>query len=203
MSSFAALTGIAFGALHVLSGPDHVAAVAPLASRGERATWWLGVRWGLGHSGGVALVACAALIARDALPLEALSGWSERLVGVALIGLGAWGFYRAMARGVDGHVEHAHGRAAFAFGTLHGLAGSSHLLGVLPAIAQETHAAALAYLGGFACGTILAMAAFASAIGWLARRATVRGPRFAHCLSLATSAAALSIGVWWLAATPS
>ena len=39
-----------------------------------------------------------------------------------------------------------HGRAAFAVGTLHGLAGSSHLLGILPALAMPSDLAAGIYL---------------------------------------------------------
>jgi hypothetical protein len=196
MDSFAIVSGALLGLVHVLSGPDHLAAIAPLAGGGQRAPAWLGVRWGLGHSSGVLLVAVAALFARDLLPFEALSSWSERMVGLALIGLGAWGFYRSRARPAR---EHRHERTAFAFGTLHGLAGSSHLLGVLPALAQPTRTDALVYLAGFALGTIAAMAAFASAIGWLASRAQVRGAALHTRLCGVTSAAAVLVGVWWLA----
>jgi hypothetical protein len=191
--------GCGLGALHVLTGPDHLAAIAPLATFDRSRAWRVGVRWGLGHSGGVLLVALAALWLRDALPLERLSSFSERLVGVVLIGLGAWGFFRLMRSGVAApRAPHAH--TAFAFGTLHGLAGSSHLLGVLPAVAQETSTAALTYLGGFALGTLAAMAAFASSVGWLAARAEARRTHFHRELCGATSAAAIAVGVYWLAA---
>jgi cytochrome c biogenesis protein CcdA len=208
MSPLAFLTGALFGGVHVFSGPDHLAAIAPIASRGERRSWLTGLRWGVGHSSGVALVACAALVLRDLLPLDALSGWSERAVGVVLIGLGLWGFYRSMGRGVEAR-EHdhgerdarrrTHGRAAFAIGTLHGLAGSSHLLGVLPALAQPTRADAMVYLAGFALGTIAAMAAFAAAVAWLARDLRMRGRSLQRPLCGVTSAAAVGVGVWWLA----
>ena len=51
------VAGLAAGALHVWSGPDHLAAVAPLAVRGRRRSWAVGMRWGIGHSAGVAAVA--------------------------------------------------------------------------------------------------------------------------------------------------
>jgi len=45
----ATLAGLAAGLIHVLSGPDHLAAVAPLAGGRGRA-WRAGFLWGLGHS---------------------------------------------------------------------------------------------------------------------------------------------------------
>lgn len=192
----AAAIGIWAGILHVVSGPDHVAAVAPLAGAGGRRPWAVGLRWGLGHSGAVALVACAALYLRDLLPIEPVSAWSERLVGVVLIGVGAWGFHRSLGRGL----EHAHvrpePRAAFAIGTLHGLAGSSHLLGVLPALAQPTTAEALANLAGFTAGTVGAMAALAASIGGLG---SSLAPAWRRRFSGLLSAAAVGTGVAWLA----
>ena len=42
------LIGFAAGFAHVVTGPDHLAALAPFASRNGRAALWrLGLRWGL------------------------------------------------------------------------------------------------------------------------------------------------------------
>ena len=68
----ATLAGLAAGLIHVLSGPDHLAAVAPLAGGRGRA-WRAGFLWGLGHSGGVLAVGLLALALRGALPIDALS----------------------------------------------------------------------------------------------------------------------------------
>lgn len=199
-----ALTGLGLGAAHVFVGPDHLAAVAPLASGDPQRGAGIGARWGLGHSGGVALVALAARFVLESASIEVLSNWSERLVGVALIGLGLWGFYRSMRRALPHEHDHspslAHEhptRTAFGFGALHGLAGSSHLLGVLPAIAQPTRADTLSYLAGFTVGVLAAMTLFGAAIAWSIRRADERWrARFAH----ATSALAIAVGAWWLTA---
>jgi hypothetical protein len=194
----ALLTGLALGAAHVFAGPDHLAAVAPLARAGGVRGAWIGARWGLGHSGGVALVALAARWLLESAQVEALSSWSERFVGAALIALGLWGYYRSLRRALPGSSpeEHVHARAAFGFGALHGLAGASHLLGVAPALAQPTRTDTLLYLAGFALGTIAAMAAFAAAIGWTAARSS---ERWRAKLGHATCAAAVLVGAWWLA----
>jgi hypothetical protein len=173
----------------VLAGPDHLAAVAPLALEPRRAGWVTGLRWGIGHSAGVALVALAALALRDLLPLEQLSLAGERAVGLVLIGLGVWGFYGLMSRRPRAR-DGALSRTALLVGALHGLAGSAHLIGVLPALALPT-ADAVAWVGGFALGTIAAMAGFAASLGSLTAR-------FHRPLVGLSSAAAVLIGVWWL-----
>ena len=199
----AALTGAGLGAAHVLVGPDHLAAVAPLASDDPQRGASIGARWGLGHSGGVALVALAARTVLESASVEVLSSWSERIVGVALIGLGLWGFYRSMRRALPHDhdrprsLAHEHPtRTAFGFGALHGLAGASHLLGVLPAIAQPTRADTFGYLIGFTVGVLAAMTLFGAAVAWSVQRAGERWrTRFAH----ATSALAVAVGAWWIA----
>ncbi len=185
------LAGLIAGALHVFAGPDHLTALAPLSIAARRRAWLVGLRWGLGHSAGVVVVAALAFGLRRAVNLEALAGWGERLVGATLIVLGLWGFRTLFRKRLHAHphehgggehvhfhvhrpgvdhakpAAHAHAHAAFWVGTLHGLAGTAHLVGVLPALAlaQARHTAG--YLGAFALGTVAAMTLFAATIGFL------------------------------------
>lgn len=222
----ASLAGFAAGLIHVLSGPDHLAAVAPLATDQRRQAWRAGLQWGLGHSSGVLAVSLLALWLRERLPLDALSAWSERLVGVVLIAVGLWGLRRAFGRRVHVHPHvhgpvvhehahvhadaphavdphdrpsHSHTHAAFAIGTLHGLAGSSHFLAVLPALALPGLAASVSYLAGYGIGTVTGMSGFAFGIGLLSRSADPAAARRKWLLS-ASSAAAIVVGIVWLGA---
>ena len=220
------LAGFVAGLHHVISGPDHLAAVAPLAVVDRRAAWRGGLQWAMGHAGGVGIVALVALALREVVPFEAawISGWSERLVGAVLIGIGLWGLRRSLSRRLhthlhehDGHPHvhvhlhaateahdpaadaggHTHGHAAFAVGTLHGLAGGSHFVGVVPALALSTSQAVL-YLAAYGVGTITAMIGFASLLGWMALRAGEAGARWARGLMVASSVAALVVGALWI-----
>lgn len=186
---FAFFAGLAAGLLHVFSGPDHLAAVAPLAADRDRHHWKTGLQWGVGHTTGVLLIAGLLLLLRAQIPLDAISAYSERLVGAALIGVGVLGIWKARRA----TPPHAHSGASFAMGTIHGLAGSSHLFGVLPALAFSMRADAVAYLGGFGLGAMAGMSAFAAGIGLVAIR-------FGHLRGLlyASSVAALVIGGFWL-----
>ncbi len=198
---FALLAGLTTGLVHVFSGPDHLAAVAPLASDSDRQQWRTGLQWGVGHTTGVLLIGILLLLLRERLPLDLISAHSERIVGIALVLVGGWGVWRAMRLGVNPKEHsHAHKGASFAMGTIHGLAGSSHLFGVLPALAMPTRAASILYLAGFGLGAIAGMTAFATAMGMVSERLGRDNPRSFSGLLYVSSAAALVVGGVWLAA---
>src|SRR4030095_16508743 len=114
------------------------------------------------------------------------------LVGLMLFAIGAWTLRKAFTIHAHEHEHegdrhlhlHAHGRKvahekieahqhhthAFGIGMLHGLAGSSNFLGVLPVLAFRTQFQAISYLLTFCFGTILSMAAFSWFMGLLASR---------------------------------
>jgi hypothetical protein len=211
-----ALTGALAGLFHVLAGPDHLAAVGPLAIEGRHRGWIAGWTWGIGHASGVVFVAVLALLLRGLLPpIDAISAWSERLVGAALVGLGFWALRRSArvqpAPHVHGTAAHdhlhvqagprwlrrlGHAHASFCLGVLHGVAGSSHFIGVVPALALPT-GAALIYIAAFGVGSVAAMTAFAALAGLLGGRA----PRhsLAYRATMATaSVAAIVTGTVWL-----
>jgi hypothetical protein len=216
------LAGLFAGVLHVWSGPDHLAAIAPLAARRSERAWIPGVRWGFGHSAGVAVIGLLSLWLRDLLPVEWLSSWGERMVGVMLVGIGIWGMRKAMSNKVHAHehehdgdrhvhvhvhshghsekkvVAHQHTHAAFGIGILHGLAGSSHFIGVLPILAFPTKMQAAAYLAAFGLGTIISMATFSSAIGWLATRCSFGGAKIYRRMMTCCSLGAMAVGCFWL-----
>ena len=219
------LAGLLAGFVHVLSGPDHLAAIAPYSVRSHEKGWRLGFSWGAGHAGGVVLVGLLAVVLRGALPLERISGWSERLVGVVLVAIGLWGVRSALRNRVHVHhhshgeqehmhvhvhapgVEHdqpgahTHTHAAFAVGTLHGLAGSSHVLGVLPALSMPSVPAALLYLAAFGLGSVAAMSALSAVVSLFASRCDTTGTRVYRGLMGVCSAGAILVGCFWLAAS--
>ena len=199
--------GLLAGLVHALSGPDHLSAVAPLVVEERRRGWTTGLLWGMGHSVGVWGVGLLALALRGLLPVDRLSSVSERLVGAVLIGVGLWGLRRVWlarspqeAAGTPHHhpLPARRSLAALWIGTLHGLAGSSHLLGILPALALPSAAASLAYVVAFGLGSIAAMVAFSSALGLAAVRLTTGGAGAYQALLATFSAVSILVGGWWL-----
>ncbi|CAI8158493.1 MAG: Uncharacterised protein [Prochlorococcus marinus str. MIT 9215] len=212
------LTGFAAGALHVLGGVDHLVAMAPTAMRQPGTAMRSGLAWGLGHSTGVLVLSTVAILVKDFAHLERMSSWAEFSVGLALLVVGAMAIRTALGLDIhthqhnhrDGHAhEHVHlhirgrqkhGRhphAASSLGLLHGLAGASHLLAVIPALALPP-LGALAYLATYLIGSIAAMGAVVALIS----QATLRVGQRALPL-LVGSAGGLSIitGFFWLQKT--
>jgi sulfite exporter TauE/SafE len=212
--------GLTWGALHVFSGPDHMAAVAPLSLTRQERSWLVGLRWGIGHSAGVILVGILAYFFREAIMSSSLLSWSERLVGLMLIAIGLWGMQKSMSLRVhthehthDGHAHqhihvhapanahelpkpkpHFHTHTALFVGILHGLGGGSHLLGVLPTLAMPTKLAAATYLLSFGVGTIAAMTSFSTVMDLIARKSAFHGLRAYRLVTASFSLAAIGIG---------
>jgi ABC-type nickel/cobalt efflux system permease component RcnA len=216
------LAGLVAGVAHVLSGPDHLAAIAPLAFNRAKRGWMAGLSWGMGHGAGVLLIALAALLLRDLLPVEKISPVSQRLVGVLLIAIGFWALRKALngrlhahehQHGGETHVhwhthgarvephraaEHRHTHAAVGIGALHGIAGAAHFAGVLPALAIGSRSSALVYLAGFTIGTIFGMTLFAGAVGFLRTRTGIRIDHLYRAGMGACAVAAFCVGGYWI-----
>ena len=217
----ALFSGLIAGAGHVWSGPDHLAAIAPIAVRHPQRSWLPGLRWGLGHTSGVLVIGLLSLMFRELLPINLLSSWGERLVGVMLIGIGLWSLRKALQNTVHTH-EHEHGgerhvhvhlhspkiphqqsahrhtHAALGIGLLHGLAGSSHLLGILPMLAFPTQTQAICYLAAFGLGTIVSMVGFSWAMGFAAQRCSAGGLKLYRGLMVCSGTTAMVVGCVWI-----
>jgi hypothetical protein len=213
----APLLGLAAGGLHVVTGPDHLAAVSALAAGSPRRSWILGLRWGLGHSLGIVLLGALALILQRGCGIDTAAGWSDRVVGAVMVLLGLWALRRALGRRLhehphshDGHTHehahvhihlglhdgaHRHTHAPYAVGILHGFGGGAQLFGVLPALAFPDLAGASLYFASFVVGSLAAMAGFASVVGALSRS----GPqRFGKAFAATCALASCAVGIWWL-----
>ncbi len=88
------ILGLTAALVHVLTGPDHLAAVTPLVFERNQKHWIVGLLWGIGHLIGMLLIGLLFYFFRSFIPIEAISNRSEQLVGLILILLGLWAFYR-------------------------------------------------------------------------------------------------------------
>ena len=212
-------TGLVAGSLHVVAGPDHLAALAPVSVHAPSRSIRLGALWGLGHGIGVVVIGVLGIAASEALDLNAIGGWSEFLVGIILVLTGLWALRRATGLVVhqhahfhedDGHVHghlhvhsgedhseaaHAHHtHAVLGVGMFHGAAGAGHLFGVLPALALEPSQAAV-YMASYLAAAVASMAAFGGALGTIARRS---GQRAMRAMMSVAGGAALAVGCVWM-----
>lgn len=211
--------GLAAGSVHVVSGPDHLAAVLPLAVADRRRAARVGLWWGLGHGGGVLVLAGLGQLLAGQVDVQLLSAFSERIVGVLLLGLGLWALHRSRLVRVHSHAHEGHAHAhvhvgddtvdapdhassghathrhsAFGFGMVHGAAGAGHLFGVLPSLVMAPSEAAV-YLAAYFVAAVASMTLFAAGAA-----ALVRGPKLVPGALRVSGALSVLVGIGWLAA---
>ncbi|ONK55871.1 uncharacterized protein A4U43_C10F1820 [Asparagus officinalis] len=210
-----AWTGFFAGCLHTLSGPDHLAALAPLSigrTRVESAV--VGALWGCGHDAGQVIFGLLFLLLKDSLHIEVIRTWGTRVVGLTLLVIGAMGIKEASEvptpcvalengecdASIDEPLTYVPsgkkkiGFATFATGIVHGLQPDA-LMMVLPALALPSRLAGAAFLGMFLVGTVLAMGSYTVFIGSCSQALKERVPRITEKLTWAASILAISMGV--------
>ncbi|XP_041014503.1 uncharacterized protein LOC121257538 [Juglans microcarpa x Juglans regia] len=209
-----AWTGFFAGCLHTLSGPDHLAALAPLSigrSRMESAA--VGALWGCGHDAGQVIFGLLFLLLKDRLHIEVIRTWGTRVVGVTLLAIGAMGIreasevptpcvalengecdvsiYESLENPAVGKKKI--GFATFATGIVHGLQPDA-LMMVLPALALPSRIAGAAFLIMFLFGTVVAMGSYTVFIGSCSQALKDRVPRITEKLTWASSFVAIALG---------
>ncbi|KAK7404386.1 hypothetical protein VNO78_05249 [Psophocarpus tetragonolobus] len=210
-----AWTGFFAGCLHTLSGPDHLAALAPLSigrTRMESAA--VGALWGCGHDAGQVIFGLLFLLLKDGLHIEVIRTWGTRVVGLTLLVIGAMGIKEAsevptpcvaLENGeCDVGVYESRdsnpavgkkkiGFATFATGIVHGLQPDA-LMMVLPALALPSRLAGAAFLIMFLFGTVVAMGSYTVFIGSCSEALKDRVPRITEKLTWASSLVAIALG---------
>lgn len=210
-----AWTGFLAGCLHTLSGPDHLAALAPLSiGRTRVESAMVGALWGCGHDAGQMIFGLLFLLLKDRLHIEVIRTWGTRVVGLTLLVIGAMGIKEAtevhtpcvaLENGeCDASIieplqnapsgKKKFGFATFATGIVHGLQPDA-LMMVLPALALPSRLAGAAFLGMFLVGTVLAMGSYTVFIGSCSQALKERVPRITEKLTWAASLVAIFMGV--------
>ena len=214
--------GFSLGLVHALDA-DHVMAVSVLSNTKPGLARMLQqcAHWALGH-GLVLLVAGLLLFGFGVVVPEPLIWLAELLVGVFLIAMGFYCFWRfkrerivliehchdeVMHRHWQIEGDHGHtqmpsdarsGHAPVLVGMLHGLAGSAPALALIPVVAQGRVWSAAGYLLVFSIGVMLSMFAFGLGFGrlqqWLGQRSAVLLNRSRHLIALTS----VTVGGYWL-----
>ena len=82
-------------------------------------------------------------------------------------------------------------------GLVHGLAGSSAAVALVPVTLMDRPLAGVLYLVSFGLGTIVAMGGFAIAAAGAMRGAGARSVAWAKRMGAVSGVGAMTVGVWW------
>lgn len=208
--------GFMAGCLHTLTGPDHLAALAPLSiGRTKLESVAVGALWGCGHDAGQVIFGILFLLLKGKLHIEVLRAWGSRVVGMTLVAIGIIGIREAQEAALPCLATNGSALspnmlqssdtsrnalkknlnfATFATGIVHGLQPDA-LIMILPALALPSRFAGAAFLIMFLFGTVLAMSGYTAFIGSCSQALKKRIPRITEHLSWISSVVAILVGV--------
>ena len=192
-------TAFLLGFIHALE-IDHMMAVTAFVSRRPTlaTAFGFGLRWGIGHSLAV-FVAGAVLLATGIRWSPGMETILEGTVGIALVGVGIWSLRTARNLHRQDPSEHrAHGHAVASLGVMHGLAGTTAAVALVPVTLLPGRALGLAYLACFGVGVTAGMATFALVAALAMRRAADRAPAAVERMARWAGAGSIAVGIWWL-----
>jgi len=215
------IIGFIAALLHVLSGPDHLAAVTPLALERKNKYWKIGMAWGLGHVLGMLLIGVLFYFLKEIIPVNRVSQYSEKFVGFMLITIGLWAIYRINkpkkltyphSHKAIIHIHpasnetHSHDEVkpnnnvllSFGIGIVHGFAGVSHFILMLPVLGYQSKWQSLEYMIGFAIGIVAAMVLYVSVLEKITTKSKQSSTKILTALQYFGALAALVIGIYWI-----
>jgi hypothetical protein len=218
---FILLSALGLGAAHALE-IDHMSAVSAFVARrpSPREAVLFGVKWATGHGFSLVLLGSVLYLLKMQLS-EPVAGNLERLVGVALVGLGLWTLIQlrpgqlhhshdgvSKDGGADGthtHADgtvhshgHSHERGSLWMGMLHGAAGTAAFVGQAAMAAATSYAMVLAYTLAFSVGVLLAMAAYAGILGGVIDWGGRRARSISIGAQALTGVLACTVGMCWI-----
>ena len=208
-------TGLIAGIIHVISGADHLIAMAPSSITNPKLALKNGLSWGLGHSSGVIILSIIAIFFKDIAHITKFSNFAEFLVGISLLIIGTIAIKNSFKFNIHNHQhEHnngithkhfhyhknrdkrhnRHSHALTSLGILHGLAGGSHLIAVIPALALPMQEA-LAYLIAYLMGSSIIMIFFTYLISLSTMKA---GQNFIKRFIAFAGGLSFAMGLFWV-----
>ena len=148
------------------------------------------------------LIGFAFLLFKAYIPVGQISEHSETLVGIVLVGMGAFVIYKTAY-----HTQHDHANQekekhhiySLGIGFLHGLVGIAHFILLLPVLGFENRFQSVLYIIGFGVGSVTAMTIYALILGKASQLSSRNGSiSLSKGIRLTSGLFALLIGIYWI-----
>lgn len=188
--------GFLLGCSHAMEA-DHVLTVSTLLMKKQplKKTLLLGLRWAIGHSLTLILLALFMLMIQSTFASIQFS-LAGRLVGISMVCLGLRVIYLEIRNKYHPHAEDGHshsdaqaGSILFGLGLLHGTAGSAPILLLIPIALSNSPLLVMGYVCIFSLGMILTMGMYS----FFLNKVTWAEKFSAHLIKLRCATASLTM----------
>ncbi len=204
---------------------DHMTAVSTFVAQKPkpREAALFGLKWAIGHGFSLLLIGSVLYFLRLSVS-EGVASSLERLVGVALFVLGVWTLAQlrasflghthahkhtpeelAQLEGAEGrshtHADgttHSHSHDSLWMGMLHGAAGTAAFVGQSVVAVSQSYWKVFAFTVGFSFGVLLAMGAYAAALGTILSFGEKRATTITYGVRALTGLWACAVGIYWV-----
>ena len=196
------VSGLIAGLIHTISGPDHLAAIAPLTTKNTNQRYRIGFYWSLGHTLGLLIFFICALSLKDIFDLHTLSSIPEYIIAVILIYMGIRGLnsmfeytkYTDHNKRINGSLKYS-----FGIGTLHGTAGGNHLFAFIYVLTLSSNLEKGLYILLYVIGASISMIFFIQFLNIISHSIVHHFGFNGYSLLLgALSLLSITIGLCWL-----
>ena len=210
---FIILGAFSLGIIHVVTGIDHLAAMAPSSITSTKLAIKNGFLWGLGHSLGLILLTILTFLIKDLAKVDSFSNFSEFLVGISLLIVGFFAIKNSFQLSIHSHshkhkngvahqhvhfhnkkqkTHNKHSHALTGLGLLQGIAGGSHFITISPVLVLPT-TQAIAYLFSYLIGSLISMIIFSYLVSY---SLLISGQKYIKKLILFVGGLSFSIGMF-------
>ena len=203
---------------------DHMTAVSTFVAEKPkpREAAMFGIKWAVGHGFSLLIIGTVLYFLRLSVS-DTVATSLERLVGVALLVLGIWTLKQlrvsflghthshkhtpeelALDRETAGkphtHADgttHSHSHDSLWMGMLHGAAGTAAFVGQTVIAVSQSYWTVFAYTLSFSFGVLLAMGAYAAALGTVLSIGDKRATSITYGVRALTGVWACVVGIYW------
>ncbi|CAN0301645.1 unnamed protein product, partial [Ectocarpus fasciculatus] len=204
------LGGTVAGAMHAVTGPDHLTGlIVPCANKDMLTGALIGATWGVGHALSTMLVGMVLYLLKSRASVygdifDKISKFSSFLVGLSLVLIGVVGLFETLNHTnahttLEGTAEST--RIPWGFilgnGVLHGFSIDG-AVSIIPSLALDSWMGALVYLISYSSSTTVVMSAAAAALSaGVSRLERLLGSNAPQKLAYYSSLISIMIGALW------
>ncbi len=206
----AIISGLILGFSHVFAGPDHLAAITPLAIENRLKAWLIGLFWGIGHTIGLLFLGAIFIFLKETVSLNIISEYGSKVIGIVIIFIGIWSIYKIKFnnKSEGNHILNVKTNkqniiTSFFIGIIHGISGVAHIMALSISLGFSETKESIYYAFSFCLSSVFAMIIYVLMLGYFSHKFSLNSnSNLYKNIKFITAILVIVIGIIWTFNTP-